>query len=125
MNCKFETSLGYIMRLFCFFVSLIYILNVGPLQDPPPRVLHTTPLPFASERVLPYPNSQSPTLSPTYSFSQLQTISLPWNIKFLQDSPTEARQGRPLLHMYWKASYQPLYALWLVAYFLGAPRSPG
>lgn len=39
-------------------------------------------------------------------------------------SPIEARQGRPLLHICWGPPTQAVFALWFVAQFLGAPRSP-
>lgn len=38
-------------------------------------------------------------------------------------SPIEVRQSSPLLHMYPEATYQPMDALWLVAWSFGIPKS--
>jgi hypothetical protein len=84
-----------------FFILFIYIPNVIPFLLAP-DFFAPSPLPFASEQVL----SPKPHLLPPPP-----SIPLPWGIKSLQNlgtsSPTEARQGSPLLHMCWGPQRSP------------------
>ena len=75
-----------------------------PFPVPPPRVLHPSPLPVASERVHPQPPILPPSCphlpslpcqNPSFLQHQVDTV-------IVTSYPTEARQGSPLLHMFQK-----------------------
>jgi hypothetical protein len=91
-----------LLLLFCLFIILfIYNLAIDHLPSSPFHSSHPIPLSLSPIR------RRSSSTRPPHSLEPLP-------------SPTEARPGRPLLYMC--CGPQLMYAAWLVAQYLGAPR---
>ena len=112
-TCRHQVSPGPFVEdtfIFPFSNCFVYLhskccpLSWSPLQD----FFTSFPFPFASERVLPNPFTH-PLTHPI----------LPWGHEvstgLSASSPTEARQGSPMLHVYWGWWTSPcmLFEWWL------------
>lgn len=65
--------------LIIFLASFIYNPNLGPILGSPPRILHSTLLPFAPQRVLSTSQpTHPPPHTPTYLHLIIFHISFPW-----------------------------------------------
>ena len=109
---------------YLIFYSSDFILL--PVHSPP--VPHPTPL-FSpsSPRGCPQSSNPSPPVQPSNPYSTRPPHSLGSQVSWvLGASPfTEARPGSPLLYMCQGASYQLVYAAWLVTQCLRDLGGPG
>ena len=110
-QCKLEA------QFFSIFIQqIIYIQNASPHFLPPPMVLHSTPIPFDSERVIPY----NPPIHPLSLKHQVSTGLIRSSLR-----PDQAVLCYICNRRRSGGSDQSAYALRLVYYTLGVPWSPG